>query len=47
MVALRRAVAPLLLLAIGILLFPAGGRDDAHIGYWVALCLSRFGRVMN
>ncbi|MDQ6911728.1 MAG: hypothetical protein M3128_02515 [Verrucomicrobiota bacterium] len=47
MVALRRAVAPLLLLAIGILFFPAGGRDDAHIGYWVALGLSRFGRVIN
>ncbi len=47
MTALRRAAAPVLLLAIGIVFFPAGGRDDAHIGYWVALCLSRFGRVMN
>ena len=47
MPALRRAAAPLLLLALGLLFFPAGGRDDAHIGYWVALCLSRFGRVMN
>ena len=47
MTALRRAAAPLLLLAIGLLFFPSGGRDDAHIGYWVALCLSRFGRVMN
>ncbi|MGZ4984375.1 MAG: hypothetical protein ACXV9Q_09765, partial [Chthoniobacterales bacterium] len=41
------SLAPLLLLAIGAFFFPSGGRDDAHIGYWVALCLSRFGRVMN
>ncbi len=51
MVALRRvalcSIAPLLLLAIGVVFFPSGGRDDAHIGYWVALCLSRFGKVMN
>ena len=46
----RRALlllAPLFLFATGILLFPSSGRDDAHIGYWVALCLARFGRVMN
>ncbi len=40
-------LAPALLLAIGGLLFPAAGRDDAHIGYWVASGLAKFGRVIN
>lgn len=39
--------APVLLLAIGGLLFPAAGRDDAHIGYWVANGLAKFGRIIN
>lgn len=40
-------LAPVILLVTGSLLFPSGGRDDAHIGYWVALGLSRFGKIIN
>ena len=41
------SIPPLLLIAIGAVFFPSGGRDDAHIGYWVALNLSRLGRIIN
>ena len=40
-------LAPLLLVLIGGTLFPSAGRDDAHIGYWVADGLAKFGRIIN
>ncbi len=47
---LRRA-APLapaaLLLLQGFALFPAAGRDDAHILYWSAFSLSEYGELWN
>ncbi|MBV9659497.1 MAG: hypothetical protein JO295_15470, partial [Verrucomicrobia bacterium] len=45
--ALLALTAPALLVVLGGLLFPAAGRDDAHIGYWVASGLSKFGRIIN
>ena len=37
---------PTILLLIG-LLFSSTGRDDAHITYWSAYSLSRFGEILN
>jgi len=36
-----------LLIAVGFLLFPASGRDDAFITYWAAYSLDKFGQILN
>lgn len=36
-----------LFLIIGLLLFPSAGRDDAHITYWAAHALSKYGQILN
>jgi len=34
-------------LGVGIILFPAGGRDDSHITYWAAWTLRHSGEILN
>lgn len=41
------ATAVLLLLTVGLLLFPSSGRDDAHITYWEAHALQQYWRILN
>ena len=36
-----------LFLIIGLLVFPSAGRDDAHITYWAAHALSKYGQIVN
>jgi hypothetical protein len=40
-------VPPAVLVAAGFLLFSSSGRDDAHITYWAAYSLSRYGEILN
>jgi hypothetical protein len=44
---LWQVTPPLVLLLIGVLLFPSGGHDDTHITCWPAYTLSRFGEILN
>jgi hypothetical protein len=44
---LLQALPPLILVGVGLLLFGSSGRDDAHITYWAAHALARFGEVLN
>lgn len=37
----------IILVAIGFLLMPSGGRDDSYITYWSAYSLANFGKILN
>jgi hypothetical protein len=39
--------AALVLVVVGLTLFPASGRDDIYITYWAAHTLSEYGQILN
>ena len=44
---MMRLLPPLLLVLLGVSLFPSGGQDDTHITCWPAYTLSHFGQILN
>jgi len=44
---IHSVIACILLLLLGLTLFPSAGRDDAYMTYWSALSLSERGEILN
>lgn len=40
-------IAAMIMIAVGLVLFPSAGRDDVYLTYWPAYTLAHYGQIMN